>query len=143
MTLFTSATKIYRKTALVYLIISGFCAIFGAVYEHFSFGVYSPFMVFSFAFPAVCGLLPNLIFILLPPKYCTCRIFIWLYRCGIATLTIGSIIRGVLDIYGTTNALTQVYWWIGFGLLLIGVTGSGAHLLIMVMKKCNGTVSDP
>ena len=41
-----------------------------------------------------------------------------LYHSGIAALTVGSIVRGVLDIYGTTNALADYYWIIGgFGVL--------------------------
>lgn len=43
------------------------------------------------------------------------------YHSGIATLTVGSIFKGVLEIYGTTNQLIVVYWIAGFGLLFIGI----------------------
>jgi hypothetical protein len=46
-TLFTSDTKNHAKVALIYLILSIFLALFGAVYEHFSFGVYSYFMLYA------------------------------------------------------------------------------------------------
>lgn len=43
------------KTACAYLAVSAFCAVFGAVYEHFSHNVYSACMVFAFAFPLAGG----------------------------------------------------------------------------------------
>ena len=48
------------KTAFIYLIISILLMIAGAVYEHFSFGVYSYFMIYAFAIPLAGGALPFL-----------------------------------------------------------------------------------
>lgn len=42
-----------------------------------------------------------------------------LHHAGVATLTLGSVMEGVLAIYGTTNQLTCWYWIAG-GLLLVG-----------------------
>lgn len=44
-----------------------------------------------------------------------------LYHSGIVTLTVGSIVRGILDIYGTTNTLSGYYFMAGWGLVIIGV----------------------
>ena len=101
------------KTALVYLIISVFCALFGAVYELFSHEVYSFYMIYAFGFPLVGGALPYGIlsaFNLSKPSSALARN---LYHWGIATLTVGSIVRGILDIYGTTNSLSRYYWFVG------------------------------
>ena len=44
-----------------------------------------------------------------------------LYNCGIATLTVGSIFQGVLEIYGTTNSLVNVYLVLGNMLIISAV----------------------
>lgn len=124
MTLYTSGTNEKSRaeqTAFVYFLIALFCALFGAVYEVFSHEVYSFYMIYAFAFPLVGGTLP---FWLLArngrgkyPGTVACN----LYHSGIATLTVGSMIRGVLDIYGTTNKLSGYYFSVGGLLVIIGV----------------------
>ena len=44
-----------------------------------------------------------------------------LYACGIATLTLGSLLKGVLQIYGTTNTLLEYYWLVGAGFTGLGI----------------------
>ena len=138
MTLFTSDTKRYNKIALFYLLVSVFLALFGAIYEHFSFGVYSYFMLYAFAFPLVGGVLPALGLSLYSRATAPWPIAAWLYRAGIATLSIGSVIRGVLDIYGTENDLTIWYWYVGGGLWTLG----GILSIISILKKYNRPVSE-
>lgn len=102
------------KAALVYLLAAIFCALFGAVYERFSHEVYSYYMIYAFAFPLVGGALP---YMLLGAKWNPGGLF----HAGIATLTVGSIVNGILAIYGTTNGLTAVYWLSGWILVAVGV----------------------
>lgn len=111
-----SDIKHARRTALVYLLVTVFVALFGGVYELFGHGVYSYFMLYAFAFPLVGGVLPYLV----TPRYPGRRAR---YCChsGIATLTVGSLIQGVLEIYGTTNVLTRAYWLLGAILTLAGI----------------------
>lgn len=101
------------KTAFIYLLISLFCVLFGAIYEVFSHGVYSFYMIYAFVFPLAGGTLPfSVIGVsnrLGYPDAFTGN----LYHSGIAAWTVGSIIRGVLDIYGTTNALCSYYFMVG------------------------------
>lgn len=113
------------KTGFIYLFISIFCILFGAVYEYFSHEVYSYFMMYTFIFPLVGGALPfwGLAFCSLPlPGRISCN----LYHSGIAALTISGLFEGVLKIYGTTNRLALVYWILGAveflgGLILYGI----------------------
>ena len=109
------------KTAFVYLLISLFLVLFGAVYEIYSHQVYSFYMLYAFAFPLAGGVLPFSAIHLWGtqwyPNLWTRR----LYHAGIATLSVGSIIQGVLEIYGTTNALARWYWIIGTGLVLLSI----------------------
>ena len=110
----TSATD---RTAFAYLLATSFTALFGGVYEVFSHGVWSGWMVYAFAFPLVLGALPFMRLSLqrqpLPYPWC-CR----LHHAGVATLTVGSVMQGVLAIYGTTNQLILIYWVVGAALLI-------------------------
>ena len=122
----------------------------GAVYEHFSFGVYSYFMIYAFAIPLAGGALPFL------AKYmrnirgaksssgsaagitaysgaaeattysgaaaetAAARHHEVIYHLALATLTAGSIVHGILAICGRPNSLTVIY--LIAGLLLLAVT---------------------
>ena len=114
-------TRAAAKTSFVYLLISLFCALFGAVYERFSHGVYSFYMIYAFAFSLAGGTLPFFVLHLLRTGRYPGALARNLYHSGIATLTVGSIVRGVLEIYGTTNVLAGYYWIAGGALWLAGV----------------------
>lgn len=116
-TLDINRMKNMLKTGFLYLFVSMFCILFGAVYEYFSHEVYSYFMLYAFVFPLVGGamLFFGMAFCRIPTPNRTSRN---LYHSGIATLTIGSFFEGVLEIYGTTNRLVSVYWLLGALLLL-------------------------
>lgn len=108
------------KTALVYLLVSLFFVLFGAVYEIYSHEVYSYYMLYAFAFPLVGGTLVfNILSFLKLQKYPN-AIACNLYHSGIATLTVGSVVQGVLEIYGTTNTLSDYYWYVGIVLIVTG-----------------------
>lgn len=125
-----------HKLILIDLSATLFCALFGAVYERFSHGVYAYGMLYAFAFPLVLGVLPfTLIWMLrapYPPKALRD-----VYHAGIAALTVGSIICGVLEIYGTTSPLTLVYWLLGGALTAFGAVG----YLILLAKRRGATAS--
>jgi hypothetical protein len=133
--LFTSQLNVkndaYLKTAYVYLLISLFCVLFGAVYELFSHEVYSFYMIYAFVFPLVGGVLLFLLMgmgkLFINSSAVSCN----LYHAGIATLTIGSILTGIVEIYGTTNTLIRIYWMAGTFMIL------GSLLLCMAQKKRN------
>ncbi len=118
--MYTSDTRLFRlraaRRALAWLWASVGVGLFGAVYERFGHGVFSFFMVYAFAFPLLLCTLPlevaSLRGLRLPGR--AARGF---WDCGVATLTVGSLVRGALEIYGTTNRLTGLYWILG-GLLI-------------------------
>lgn len=120
--MFTSdkQTKSVLKTAFVHLVCSVFTAFIGAVYEKFSHGVYSYYMLYAFAVPLVLGALPLFIMGLFGKKQ-PCRFALNAWNSGIAALTVGSIFMGVLEIYGTTNRLVYVYPIAAGALLLAGI----------------------
>lgn len=111
-----------RRYSLIFLCITLFCGLFSAVYEHFSHDVYSSFMIYLFMFPLVGGALPYAVLGLTPHMSCPTRSASRLYNSGIATLTVGSCVRGVLDIYGTTSVYMTAYWVVGAAFIVIGLT---------------------
>ena len=122
--MYTSDIKPSRKVPLRiarnYFIVAAVCAVIGLVYEIFSHGVWSVFMVGAFAVPLALGVLPNLfiaLFRMKTPGMAAEN----LYACGVATLTLGSLLTGVLQIYGTTNDLIQYYWLVGIGFAILGI----------------------
>ena len=124
--MFTSATVLeMEKQRTRYLLSACFCMVFAMVYEYFSFGVYSPWMVFAPAVPLLGGALPAQLLIRWenPGKP-----GLWLWGAGIATLAVGSILQGVLEIYGTAHPLTAVYLGGGGGFLGLGI-------LFLLVKK--------
>lgn len=131
--MFISDTKMQGavsvKTGFAYLLVSLFCVAFGAVYEYFSHEVYSAYMLYAFGFPLVGGTLPFLLLFLLG-KPMPDKLVCGLYHCGIMTLTIGSIVKGILEIYGTTNKLTGFYW-------LTGAVLCGAAITAIFINKKN------
>lgn len=120
--MFTSdkQTRVVLKTAFTHLIFSLICAFVGAVYEKFSHEVYSYYMIYAFAFPLALGALPLFITGLFGKKQ-PGKISLNAWNSGVAALTVGSIFKGVLDIYGTTNRLIIVYPIAAGILLTVGI----------------------
>lgn len=128
MILSTSDIKTYStpprsrfKTFFVYLLVSVLVVLFSFIYELFSHQVYSCFMIYAFVFPLIGGAIPFLVIELFPTAIYPKAVSRNLYHSGIATLTMGSLMQGVLEIYGTTNSLMVVYWIIGIAMTAIGI----------------------
>ena len=91
----------------------------GLIYELFSHGVWSVYMGFGFMVPLVLGALPNFIIWLSgakEPGIASENV----YACGVATLTAGCLLKGVLEIFGTTNHLLKIYPVAGACLMIAG-----------------------
>lgn len=132
----TSGIEVGRSRAAVvalrYLWAAAFSLLLGVVYTCFSHGVFSGFMLLAFAFPLVGG---TAVFGVLARLGEGAYPTVWaerLYRWGITVLTLGSHVRGALDIYGTENAMTAWYWWIG-GLLI--ELGAAIYAVAMLSRR--------
>ena len=137
----TSVRVPYIRRALWQLGWTVFLALFGAVYEYFGHGVYSPFMIYAFALPLTLGALPWCA-LSLKARRAMCPGAARLWDSGVLTLAVGSVFRGVLDIFGTTNRLIAVYPAAGAALLLIGAlwwirSGRPAHIVAESSEKHN------
>lgn len=101
-------------------------ALFGGGYEYFSFGVFSFYMVYAFAFLLVggCGFWK----IVGKRRAHIPAGMACLWNAGLATLTTGSVIKGVLDIYGSSNKLVLIF-------LIVGLTDLVLALIIGSSKR--------
>lgn len=123
MILFTSESsrirRRWRRLGWAYAGITVFCILFGAVYEKFGHGVFSYYMIYAFFLPFVGGMLPSFYAGYESRKMIPMRgQSFWNF--GIAVWTMGCFVKGILEIYGTTNRLLSVYWIVGGVSLLIG-----------------------
>lgn len=50
-----------------------------------------------------------------------CRLAMSIYNWSMASLTVGSIMIGVFDIYGSKSAFTPVYWIVGLSLFALSI----------------------
>lgn len=114
-----------KKTCRVYALAAAGTALFSAVYEHFSHGVYSPWMIFAFLIPLVGGLGLFALLGRAPWRYRPGAGSASLCHSALATLTLGSLFAGVMEIYGTTSRYTLVYGIAGFALLLTALLAYG------------------
>ena len=105
--------------ALMYGAAALFLALFAMIYERFSHGVWSYYMVFSCVAPLGLGTLPCLAMALWGGRMSLKYAPVW--RCGVATLAVGSVARGILEIYGTAHPAWAAYPIVGAALCAAAV----------------------
>ena len=126
---------IIRKQIIKNIVLTVLCIIFSTIYECYSHQVYSIFMIGTFIVPLLAGVGINVIRWLVYKEIEISESALAIWQCGIYTLTAGSIFRGVLDIYGTTNSKGILFWYVGFLLIAIG----GAIEFIHYVKERSTT----
>ncbi len=122
--------KVFKKHCIIFLAVSVFVAIFGIVYEWFGHGILSMSMILAFLYPFLLGFIPTLglsfsEMMATIPYEKGIRFGCNLFYSGIATLTVGSIAMGVVEIYGTTNRFMIVYTVAGIVMLFVGMCAAG------------------
>ena len=98
-----------------------FFLVFGIIYECFSHEVYSNYMMYAFLIPAILGCLVYGILYFINKEKIINKFASKIYNSSIITFTLGSIMKGVLEIFGTTNNLIDVYFNLGIILLFISL----------------------
>ena len=99
---------------MVYLIISIFLLLFSRIYVSLSYGEYSFFMNTLSLVPLIGGgLLVGLL--LVQPNLS--RVSFNLWNSGVAVLTVGFLLRGIINLSGRSTTLDWPYWLIGAGFL--------------------------
>lgn len=117
--------KRFKKTAVVYTLITVFFFIFSRIYEHFSFGETSVYMHWLFGVPLIGGV-GLLIFQKLIPNLSRLSLNLW--NSAVATIAVGVLFRGIVNLSGRSTTLDLPYWYIGIGL-------AGLALLSMIFTR--------
>ena len=129
MTLSTSVTKAskkqLKKTAVVYALITVFFFIFSRIYEHFSFGETSVYMHYLFGVPLIGGMV-LLIFQKMIPNLSRLSLNLW--NSAVATIAMGVLFRGIVNLSGRSTTMDLPYWYMGIGL-------AGLALLSMIFTR--------
>lgn len=102
--------KRFKKTALVYTILSIFFFAFSRIYESFSFGETSTYMHYLYAVPLIGGLLLLILLKIIPNLS---RLSLNLWNSAVATLTTGVLFRGIVNLSGRSTTLDMPYWYVG------------------------------
>lgn len=126
-----------KKTSLIYLSISIIAVAVNQIYAIFAHGVSSHSMTFMFLYPLLGGALLYffiehlMVDLMRKPKY---RIFFNIYISGLAALTFGSFLKGILEIAGTESAFTILFFIVGGLFTAVG--------FILLAGLTNGTGND-
>ena len=110
-----------KKQISKYFILSLIFLFFGFIYEQFSHNIYSSYMIYAFLFPLIMGTIIYIIIDKTKINDLLTPLAMSFYNSSILTFSLGSIIQGVLDIYGTTNKLVFYYLIVGIILLMISL----------------------
>ena len=125
-TLVTKASKKrFKKTAVVYALITVFFLIFSRIYEHFSFGETSVYMHYLFGVPLIGGMV-LLIFQKMIPNLSRLSLNLW--NSAVATIATGVLFRGIVNLSGRSTTMDLPYWYVGVGL-------AGLALLSMIFTR--------
>lgn len=106
--------------------------IFSAIYIRYSHGVSSPYMLFLFAIPLAGALLQ-----FLAGLYDASSLTRFSLHAATATFGVGSLLQGVVEIYGTQSPLIAGFGWLG--LAWLGV----AWVSLILHLTCSHTPVDP
>ncbi len=109
-----------REGAVGMLIVSLFFLAFGLIYEYHSFGVYSAYMYGAFMIPLIFGALVFTVLRLTGTGAYASGAAGDIYLSGVITLTVYSVMKGALLIYGTDNPVISVYLYAGSALMAAG-----------------------
>ncbi|HEM3598399.1 TPA: hypothetical protein U1C28_000701 [Streptococcus suis] len=114
----TNSTTRFSRTFISYLAMAAFLFIFSHIYESLSYGEVSVFMHYMFCATLVGGIL---LLGLLQVKPNLSRMTYNLWNSGIATITAGCLLRGIINLSGRSTTLDQPYWYVGAGFLALSL----------------------
>lgn len=111
-----------KKSVLSYSVVTIFLIILNYIYSLFSHNVISNYMRYMFVYTLIGGLFINLILIM-SNEITEVKLFYIgksTFNYGIATLVVGSFIKGIFEIAGTDSIYLTNYFYVGIVLISIG-----------------------
>lgn len=112
------------KPVWIYFAISIFAIFVNKIYALFGHGVSSSSMTWMFLYPLLGGAaLFLLVGLLLPEltKMSGYRLFCNIYNSGIAIVTVGSFLKGIVEIAGTNSNNIMFFRITGWGFIIVGL----------------------
>ncbi|HFI0030634.1 TPA: hypothetical protein ACGO2A_001636 [Streptococcus suis] len=116
----TNSTTRVSRTFISYLAITAFLFIFSRIYESLSYGEVSIFMHYMFCVTLIGGAVLLGLLQLMPTLS---HLSYNLWNSGVATITAGCLLRGIINLSGRSTTLDQPYWYIGAGFLVLSLVG--------------------
>lgn len=110
------------KWSRYWFYISLFCVVFAVVYEHFSFGVTSFYMITMPLIPLTASLFSLCL------EWIGHQTPIRLFQDSTLALTLAFMANGIIEIYGTSNTFAQWFLIGSIILFILGVIGSVIHI---------------
>lgn len=133
----TSVTNTENKrtirTFITYLALTSFLFIFSRVYESLSYGETAFHMHYLFCVTLIGG---SLLLGLMAIHRTLSRLTYNLWNSGVAVITAGFLLRGIINLSGRSTTLDQPYWYVGAGFLILAVIS----LFIKQIKTAAPTV---
>ncbi len=120
----TSESRKVSRVLNAYLIAFAFCSVFSIVYEIFAKGIISFWMLGMPLFPFFLGTVPALIFEKTNSSISDWALQFW--NCGVITLTVGSLLNGIFDIFGTYFDMFGIFMISG---TLLIISGAAVHIV--------------
>lgn len=100
-----------KKGTISYIILTILTFLFPIIYEQFSLGEYSYYMRYMFISPLLLGVLPFGIQLTLQKTYFKNPLHHQLWNSGVASIILGCIIKGIIEVSGRTTELEQPFWY--------------------------------
>ena len=118
----TSVTNTENKrtirTFIAYLALTSFLFIFSRVYESLSYGETAFHMHYLFCVTLIGG---RLLLGLMAIHRTLSRLTYNLWNSGVAVITAGFLLRGIINLSGRSTTLDQPYCYVGAGFLILAV----------------------
>ncbi|HEM5319245.1 TPA: hypothetical protein U1365_001759 [Streptococcus suis] len=103
---------------MTYFSLSAFLFIFSRVYESLSYGETAFHMHYLFCVTLIGG---GILLAIMTIKKNLSRISFNLWNSGVAVITAGFLLRGIINLSGRSTTLDQPYWYIGGFFLIIAL----------------------
>jgi hypothetical protein len=106
-------------------VVSVLCVIVANVYALFGHGVRSDAMEYMFLYPLIGGFVIKILSTLAVGDYSRGRkrVGVNLYNSGLAALTCGALLRGIVEIAGTDSSYIHWFFVIGWAMIVCGMLG--------------------
>ena len=133
-----STNQKLRKPLLVYLGLTAFCIVLDRVYFLLGHGVESPYMLWLFLYPLLGGILPlglAWIFVDHANEVPLFRLAYNAFNTGMATLLLGSVLSGVIEIAGTASPYPPYFLVVGWIVYAGSILLFGSGLLLRKIES--------